>query len=532
MNDRVGQAGGSDRQLEQGRTWTPARPQAFADTAGIRMRAPFTKATSGPLPGTKAAGNALADVMGGIRGSINASDWGRARTSKTVPVDYGEALPRLLAGGADNDKFLKALESIPIVQAKREAERTMQALGAKDLDKTVRRVKEYLREGNTVDDLIRNTEDLNAPATPLNELADKLRQNAADLGVDMPEIADIGYFPHVLSTEFKDLLATGGEDVQRFLDQSGIISKELLGDGGFLQGRKLRPRNGKPLTITLPSGRSVDIVEGTVAEINAKMKELFPQMKGTALETDPRTALERYITSVSREVGDRAAGQARSAAGSQFVRQLPGQQQLAEGIEGPVAGRAAPQTVARGVDPFANDEFLRGVKDQDLTQWANEMEAASLGRQVEQETAAAQALRTQAAGDISATGRQVQRGLDEGLAAVDQRLPDELIPLQTRQADLATSRADLDIADEFAAIVARQRTSDDSLVSPRARRTFSADRVATRREIATINANAKQTGRRPQGVPQARQCPHRRIPASIQQADRRGAGCVACRSRS
>ena len=438
----------------------------------------------------------ISDVMGGIRGGINASDFGRARTAKTVPVEYQNTLPLMLAGGASDDKFLRALEAIPTVNAKRAAERQVAAMGAKDMNKTVRQVKEYLASGNTVDDLIRQTEDLNSAPTPLNVLADRMRQHAADVGVDMPEIADIGYFPHVMSKEFRDLLASGGEDVQRFMDQSGIISAELLGDGGFLQTRKLRPRNGQPLKIELPNGRKTEITEGTVAEINAKMKELFPQLRGTALETDPRTALERYVTSVAQDVGNRAAAKSRIEAGSEFFGNVPGGR-LESGVAGPADPLVREQS-APGIPGLCLRTPSRAISSSVASRTRSSPSLPISERQPvcpirrSSRRREAQRLRTTVAGDITNTGRQVQRGLDEGLAAVDQQLADELVPFNARQADINTSRADLDIADQLGAEALAENERRLSRIA-QGEKNIHAERVATRREILKINADTKLT---------------------------------------
>jgi hypothetical protein len=490
------------KRVAQSGNWGRADPllreaAGVSDTAGVRMRVPFTRAVSGPIPGTKYLGGKAANLIGGVKGGINASDWGRARIANNAPSELSSTLPVMLGGaGVPNDRFRKALESIPYTHDQRLGANKIKALGAADLGQTVRQVKEYLRSGGTIDDLIRDTEDL-TKTTPLNVLADRVRQNAADLGVDMPEIADIGYFPHVLSREFKDMLEAGGEDVQRFMDQSQIIGDELTGDGGFLQGRKLRPRNGQPLTITLDNGRSVTITEGTVAEINAKMKELFPKLEGTALETDPRTALERYIDSVADDIGNRYAQNQALARDSQFIGRDPagivdevgGVGPEGPGLlQGPVPSARGPQVVARGEDPFANNPLFRGVRDEDLSTLANEQEAGALARQLEQEQAQAQLLRTTAAGDISNTGRQVRQGLEEGQQAINTQLAGDLAPVNARLADINTTRADLGIADELAA--ERLGQVNEDITNLRARNEpIGREIVANKQEIRRINAS-------------------------------------------
>ncbi len=415
-----------------------------SDTAGVRFRAPFTKATSGPMLGTRAAGEAISNVLGGVRGRINATDFGQRLGAMRTPNELANAMPLLTRGTAEEGKFLRALEAVPTTLERRAAKQTVQSLAASDMRKVMRQVKEYLDSGNTIDDLIRNTEDPRAADTPLNWLANRMREHAQYLGVDIPEIADIGYFPHVLSREFKDLLHNGGEDVQRFLDQSGIVQRSLLGDEGFLQGRRLRPRsNGEPLRIALPSGRAVEITTGTVDEINTKMRELFPQLKGTALETDPRTALERYIDSVSGDIANRVAEKKRIEAGSGLYGNV-GETRLAAGTEGPVSNPAI--VAARGEDPYEGNRFFTGVRDDELSAAANQAEASRLAEQLDVDQAAANAQRRLAASEISATGADVQRGLDQTEAAIRGEMADELASVRARQADLATSQADLDIA--------------------------------------------------------------------------------------
>ena len=456
----------SAKKVAQTGNWGKADPllreaAGVSDTAGVRFRVPFTEAVSGPLPGTEYLGGKLADVIGGVKGGINASDWGARRIAANVPKEYSNILPRLLSGSADDEKFMRALEGVPSIAARRKFTRKVSAIASKDKDKMTRQVKEYLRQGNTIDDLIRNTEDLASPNTPLNDFADRITKVAASMGVKMPEIQGIGYFPHVLSKEFKDLLANGGDDAERFLQQTDIVRDELMRDSGFLQGRKLRGTAERPLVISLPNGRTATLTQGTVAEINEKMAQLFPQMKGTALETDPGTAIERYISGVSQDIGNRAAAKERIAAGSKYYGDIGTpelRETLGEGVEGPtqqlegpVAPRNAPQTVAHGEKPFAEDPFFRGVKDEALTTQANEMEASRLGTQIETEQAQADALRRTAAGDISRTGRKVETSLNEGQQVYRDALAEEVAPVNARLADLNTSRADLDLADELGA---------------------------------------------------------------------------------
>lgn len=287
--------------------------------SGARLTVPFTSIQTGRIPFTGGLARGINTGTGAVRGAVNRSP----RLSKLVraPKELETATQVLTrAGRGSNDEFLAALTDVQLNNLKRSTEGFMKGLGSQELKQRSEAIRTELEDafGGDLNAYLNATElDPNTP-TQLNALTQRMRELAAEKGIEIPELQGMGYLPHVLSAEFRELLHEGGDRAKQFMQQTGVRMDDTLRESGFLQHRALRPDPGSTMRVTI-GDKTIELKTGSIAEINEKVKELFPELKTTALETDPMTMFERYIPGVASDVGNRSALKTLYERGNPFV---------------------------------------------------------------------------------------------------------------------------------------------------------------------------------------------------------------------
>lgn len=311
MLRRVGERGYSAADAEMLRAMGLQR-------SGARLTVPFTKIESGRIPFTGGLARGINTGTGAVRGAVN-----RGRMSNLIraPKELETATRTLTrAASGSNDEFLAALTDVQFNNLTRSIGGVFKGLGSEELKQRTSAIRDELNDtynGNLGAYLDATELDPNTP-TQLNALSARLREIAAEKGVEIPELRGMGYLPHVLSPEFRELLHEGGDRAKEFMSQTGIRMDDTLRESGFLQARALRPEPNSTLRIHI-GDNTIELKTGSINEINEKVKEIFPELKTTALETDPMTMFERYITGTARDVGNRGAFQTLHARGNPFV---------------------------------------------------------------------------------------------------------------------------------------------------------------------------------------------------------------------
>ena len=288
--------------------------------SGARFGVPFTNKVTPPIPGTKTVARGINTATGAFRGAFNRSD--KAQRLIRAPKELETATEVLTrASRGNNDEFLAALTDVQWNNIARTGSGFFKGMASQELRQRSEAIRNELNDkfAGNLDEYLRVTELDPTQATELNALGARMREIAAERGVEIPELEGMGYLPHVLSPEFRELLHEGSDKAKKFMSQTGIVMNDTLRESGFLQKRALRPDPGSTLKIEL-GPHVVEIKTGSIPEINAKVKELFPELKATPLETDPMTMFERYITGTATDIGNREARNVLGARNNPFVR--------------------------------------------------------------------------------------------------------------------------------------------------------------------------------------------------------------------
>ena len=329
---------------------------------GVRMKVPFRNAYTPALPGTEGLARGVNALTGGVRQRLNQSDRVRRFQNARTPAGLEQAMTTITGGSGGNRDFDLALTRVRYDNLRRQGE-GIRGIGAPMVDRAMRQIRAEIDELG-IDEFLRRTEDLTAPDTALNTLNRRMVELAKERGIDIPEIEHIGYVPHMLSNEFKDMLRDGSARSERFKSATGIITQDTLRDSGVLSARALKPRPGSTLRIDI-DGKVVEITEGSIDEINTKVKQLFPDMKGSALETNPQTIMERYVEGLASDVGNRYARQRLIAEGNPWVSTI--ERELVGSREAVRPGQTA---------SFADHDLVQGVRRSQLSEGTPERRAA------------------------------------------------------------------------------------------------------------------------------------------------------------
>lgn len=287
--------------------------------SGARLHVPFTKIETGRIPGSGGVARSINTVTGTLRGAVNRGD----KLSKLIrsPKELELATETLTrASRGTSDDFLAALTDVQHENLRRAGEGFFKGMGSEELKQRSDAIREELNttfNGDLGKYLDATELDPNTP-TQLNALSARMREIAAEKGVEIPELQGMGYLPHVLSPEFRELLHEGGDRAKQFMNQTGIVMNDTLRESGFLRKRALRPDPGTTLKIQI-GDHVIELKTGSINEINQKVKELFPELKTSALETDPMTMFERYIPGTAHDVGNRYAINTLIERGNPFV---------------------------------------------------------------------------------------------------------------------------------------------------------------------------------------------------------------------
>ena len=369
-------------QRSYGQTTKLTRDALGMNRQGLRLELPFTggRVSTGVVPGTEGVGRAVNKVTGSIRGGLNKSDRVQDFMRGRTPKELETTARALTQGNATPKEFIAAADAVTFNRLFRRYGGGFAEAGAREVDTAMHEVRKEMQQYPDRAAYLAATESVDGPETALNRLSKKMVTIAKDeFGIDLPTIEGVEYLPHMLSAEFKALLGEGGAAADEFVNQVGLRSQDAMRDSGFLSERALRPHadTGAPKKIRI-RGRTIEIVDGTIDEINEKVAALFPELKGTALETDPQTLFERYVSGVAgdvglrrarKEMGDEAVDALEAGADSNlynvFSRPEDFLDQTATQVRRQPGGK-------RTADPFADDPFRKGVVDPEATTAVNE----------------------------------------------------------------------------------------------------------------------------------------------------------------
>jgi len=360
---------------------------------GLRFELPFSDISTPVIPGTERLGKAVHEASGAVRGALNASPKVQNLLRGRTPEELEKAMRALTSGAAPREEFLAAADVVRFNRKMRRYGGTFAELGARQVDSTMKEVEKELEDyGGDMGRYLAATEDVNGPETALNRLSKWTVGTAKDMfGVELPELEGLDYLPHILSPEFKKLLGKGGAEAEEFKRAVGLVTRDTTRDSGFLSARSLRPNaDGTPKFIKV-GGRSMQIDTGTVDEINSKIKQLFPGFEGTALETNPQTIFERYMTGVSGDVGYRKA---RAEMADSFGDNLVREPTLAD-----VTQRKYQANGTRTPDPFADNPYMVGGVVEDETAALNKKVAESAQETIAENRPFADRTRTEVAAE-------------------------------------------------------------------------------------------------------------------------------------
>lgn len=262
------------------------------------------------IPGTQRLAEGVTKATGRAKERLADTSLGSALRKISTRKGYVEQdlLPyyeRILLGQGDvtMEEALRAVESNQIQR------RVGEGFAVPASDELNRMGREL--EGMSEDEiraLVKAAEEDDTVENILTNMAPRVRQAAKRVGGDIPELEGQRYvMPHVIKRDARDAIleAVTGENkaVRAWMRKAGITKDDLLEEGGFLQKRQFR--KGGKITI---GGKEVDIVHGSVDELNTKLRQLIPGFEGDFYETDPRVAWQHYIQATKRDVAKRAWG--------------------------------------------------------------------------------------------------------------------------------------------------------------------------------------------------------------------------------
>ena len=460
-------------------------PALKMNKPGLRFELPFSDISTPVIPGTERLGRAVHETSGAVRGALNASpkvqDFLRGRT----PEELEKAMRSLTSGAAPREEFLAAADTVRQNRKFRRYAGTFAELGARQVDSTMKEVETELKDyGGDMTRYLAATEDVNGPETALNRLSKWTVQTAKDMyGVDLPELEGLEYLPHILSPEFKKLLGKGGADAEAFKAAAGLVTRDTTRDSGFLSARALRPNaDGTPKFIKV-GGRTMQIDTGTVEEINSKIKQLFPGFEGTALETNPQTIFERYMTGVAGDVGYRKS---RAEMAGEF-----GENIVPDPVLDDVTQRVRQADGTRTPDPFADNPYVVGSKVEDETAALNQRVAEQAQQTIAENRPFADLART----EVATEAGQLRDEIAAPMIQRNRKIGREMASLDGQVNDLTASIKDVGLRKRRARYLAKNtidglRTEADQItkdIRALKRTTARMTQEQVRDHISTIN---------------------------------------------
>jgi hypothetical protein len=303
-----------------------ARGYSAAESPAVRealgLLEPALRLGGANIPGTRRAAAALERIGGSARGALNTSPLARLGRG---PVGLEDAQARLLGrqGALPEGQVLQDLSTFGLSNATREGAEVK--LRGNRLLTTMTKGKEGLgRMSPEARSAQVKAAETAGEETPLNAFFNAM----ADIykSVSGREVRKLGdssdtYVPHMLTPRFRRFLRTGGEDARQFMDQAGFMTEDLLEGSGYLEkARKLVP--GARIEI---GGQTIQIGDGTIDDLNNKLRQAFPNFTGKFYEDDPIRIGEAYVDSLAKGAGKEKALQRFADSPNPLVQRVAGE---------------------------------------------------------------------------------------------------------------------------------------------------------------------------------------------------------------
>lgn len=280
-----------------------------AGRQGLKLQLPFSSRYSPPIPGTAGAARKFNQATGVAKEKVNQLP-GMERLRRTrhplgfLGNDLGPAYERIITGHGEGT-IEEALQAIELDNISRRYGSRFRVTASNEVERLSEKLNK-MSDGE-VQQLIRQAE-VEGKENILTETAERVRQAALDVGVELPKLeAGLYAMPHVLTREARDaileLMEVQSPNAALFKRVTGITDQDLLQESGFLQKRRFVAGTEIPVG----DGKKITLETGSVDELNEKLGELLPNFKGKLYETDPGAAWRAYIGGVTKDVAKRRA---------------------------------------------------------------------------------------------------------------------------------------------------------------------------------------------------------------------------------
>ena len=285
------------------------------------------------IPGTETLGRGLSETLGALRPAARSVPGaGLLRQASTRKGYLGQDLlpsfERVITGQG-RQTMREALDTIATNEMLRVAGGGFEGRANAALRVLSRKTRG--QGDNEVSDAVHAAE--TGTDNMFSKFSDDMREAARQVGGEIPEFQPIQLgdgrvvrhaVPHILSRPFRDYLESGAgsQAVEDFKRAAGLTTDDLLEESGFLQKRIFRPNaDGTPAQFKI-GDQVLNVEEGTLRELDNKLRGMFPDYDGPIYETSPVEAWRRYIGGVKRDVAKRSAFREAAAKGFSHVEQL------------------------------------------------------------------------------------------------------------------------------------------------------------------------------------------------------------------
>jgi len=257
------------------------------------------------IPGTRAFAERASQLGGALRAARDTREIPLISRFTQGPKGFEAAYRTLTRGSKEMTPDEAALMG-RVMGAYRQGEGSFKSQGNRILSSWIKDV--YNKgKGATNEELVRASE-LSPERTSLNQMFSDMADLYEKISGDtIPRGANPdSYLPHILTPGFRRMLADNESDplVASFKKKLDIVKEDLLeGSAHIEHARVLKPNTDGSAGIFNIGGQELTVENGSIDELNTKLKELFPSFKGKFYEDDPRRMGEQYLGSLGRAAG-------------------------------------------------------------------------------------------------------------------------------------------------------------------------------------------------------------------------------------
>lgn len=314
----------------------------------LRMRLPFQKTAGVAVPGTRRAGEAIANVTGKARQAINTAGRTQPLVASRTGIDYEEAVKALTQGKKlDPESFSNAAQTVRFLERKRPLTGRYLNIGQRAANEVRGDIRSEMRKFDSPAEYLHMIETgdpevfrrLGLPDGAWDQVAGReifeylgFRMPEQELGVTATRLGGmvdpttgrrLNYVPHEPSQDFVNWINGGDPTAKAFSAmleaRFGGTEISLLTDSGRSKAREIGP--GMKLDLGF---KSASTGSGTVRDLNQAMWDLgFPANKKAYVD-DSMELVENYVQNMSEDLGSQAARAEMVADGSSGFAPAPG----------------------------------------------------------------------------------------------------------------------------------------------------------------------------------------------------------------